>query len=172
MFENRQIAVIEVKFRRFQNSFECLKKHYAANNWPIWTQKVPKEAYRCRIQTSIRVFQKKNCCTWAVGCQKFVQYIRILCPGRFILVESVTFLEMHAIRDFFKEAVSWISPTCCKILIKKEGLIETNSTFLFTKKMLFLAKLYIKFLAICLKVHGLTTTITKSQLRLLKKFSE
>ena len=28
-------------------------------------------------------------CTWAVGCQKFVQYIRMLCPGRFILVESV-----------------------------------------------------------------------------------
>ena len=24
-----------------------------------------------------------------VGCQKFVQYIRILCPGRFISVESV-----------------------------------------------------------------------------------
>ena len=26
---------------------------------------------------------------WTVGCQKFVQYIRILWPGRFILVESV-----------------------------------------------------------------------------------
>ena len=26
-----------------------------------------------------------------VSCQKFVQYIRILCPGRFILVESVDF---------------------------------------------------------------------------------
>ena len=29
------------------------------------------------------------CCTRTVGFQKFVQYIRMLCPGRFILVESV-----------------------------------------------------------------------------------
>ena len=31
------------------------------------------------------------CCTWAVGCRKFVQYIRMVCSGRFILVESVHF---------------------------------------------------------------------------------
>ena len=36
-------------------------------------------------------FSKIFCCTKAVGCQKFVQYIRLLCHGRFILVESVFF---------------------------------------------------------------------------------
>ena len=35
------------------------------------------------------MFSKIVCSTWAVGCQKFVQYIRMLCSGRFILVESV-----------------------------------------------------------------------------------
>ena len=35
------------------------------------------------------VFPKICCCTWAVSCRKFVQYIRMLCSGRFILVESV-----------------------------------------------------------------------------------
>ena len=34
-------------------------------------------------------FPKIFCCTWAVVCRKFVQYIRMLCSGRFILVESV-----------------------------------------------------------------------------------
>ena len=37
----------------------------------------------------MRVFQKMLCCTRAVGCRKFVQYMRMLYPGRFILVESV-----------------------------------------------------------------------------------
>ena len=35
------------------------------------------------------VFPKTFCGTWAVGCQKLIQYMRMLCPGRFILVESV-----------------------------------------------------------------------------------
>ena len=35
-------------------------------------------------------FPKIFCFTWAVDCRKFVQYIYMLCPGRFILVESVT----------------------------------------------------------------------------------
>ena len=30
------------------------------------------------------------CCPWGVGCQKFNQYIHMLCSGRFILVESVS----------------------------------------------------------------------------------
>ena len=34
-------------------------------------------------------FSKIICCTWRVGCQKFGQYIHMLYPGRFILVESV-----------------------------------------------------------------------------------
>ena len=44
MFENRQLTVFEGKCCRFRNSSECLKTHCGANNWPIWTQKVPKEA--------------------------------------------------------------------------------------------------------------------------------
>ena len=45
MFENEQIAaVFERNCRRFRNSFECLNTHCAENNWPILTQKVPKEA--------------------------------------------------------------------------------------------------------------------------------
>ena len=38
------VDVFEGKSRRFRNSSECLKTHCAGNNWPIWTQKVPKEA--------------------------------------------------------------------------------------------------------------------------------
>ena len=34
-------------------------------------------------------FQKIFCCTWRVGCHKFIQYIRMLYPGQFILIESV-----------------------------------------------------------------------------------
>ena len=29
---------------RFRNSSECLKYHYVASNWPIWTQNLPTEA--------------------------------------------------------------------------------------------------------------------------------
>ena len=79
------------------------KTHCASKNWPIWTQKVPKEAQRCRIPTSIRVFPKIFCCKWAVGCRKFVQYICMLCPGRFILVESVRneFLTANRTKKYF-----------------------------------------------------------------------
>ena len=38
----------------------------------------------------MRVPSKTFCCTGAFCCQKFVQYICMLCPGRFILVESVS----------------------------------------------------------------------------------
>ena len=42
----KECLKIEGKCRRFRNSSECLKTHCGANNcnWPIWTQKVPKEA--------------------------------------------------------------------------------------------------------------------------------
>ena len=43
----------------------------------------------CRLKTSVRVFSKVFCSTWTVGCQNFGQYIRMLCPGRFILIDSV-----------------------------------------------------------------------------------
>ena len=44
--------------RCYRNSSKCLKNHCAANNQPIWTQKVPKEAQRCGLQSSTKVFQK------------------------------------------------------------------------------------------------------------------
>ena len=37
IFENREIALIEAKCRRFRNSSECLKIHRASKNWPIGT---------------------------------------------------------------------------------------------------------------------------------------
>ena len=52
MFENRQLTVFEEKCHWFRNSSKCLKTHCAVNNWPIWTQKVPKEAKRCGLQAS------------------------------------------------------------------------------------------------------------------------
>ena len=42
------------------------------------------------------------CCTWAVGCWKFVQYIRMLCTGRFILVESVYMILKNCNFSFFR----------------------------------------------------------------------
>ena len=74
----------------FLNIFQRLNvPRITSNNWPIWAQKVPKEAQKCGVPTSIRVSSKMFCCTWTVGCQKFVQYIRMLWPGRFILGKSV-----------------------------------------------------------------------------------
>ena len=58
MFENRQIAAIEEKCRRFRNSSDYQNTHCAANNWPILTQNVAKEAYRFWLQTSLKVFFK------------------------------------------------------------------------------------------------------------------
>ena len=40
----QQLTVFEGKCRWFRISSECLKTHCGANNWPIWTQQVPKEA--------------------------------------------------------------------------------------------------------------------------------
>ena len=42
----------------------------------------------------MKIFSKTFCCPWAVGCRKFVQDIRMLCFGRFILVESVVWSTM------------------------------------------------------------------------------
>ena len=119
MFENRQLAVFEGKCCRFRNSSECLKTHCGANSWPIWTQKVSKEAQICRLQTSIRVFPKIFCCTWAVGCRKFVQYIRMLCSGRFILVESVpSFLRRNKIKPVSHEKHHQLSTIESKVFSK------------------------------------------------------
>ena len=45
----------------FNNSDFSISKHSsktscASNNWPIWAQKVPKDAQRCWLQTYVRVF--------------------------------------------------------------------------------------------------------------------
>ena len=65
------------------------KSHCASNNLPIWTQKVPKEAYRCELPTFTQVFSKMFCSTWTVACtcQKFVQYI-LLEWGRFMFLRG------------------------------------------------------------------------------------
>ena len=89
VFDNRQIASIEGKCRRFRNSSGYSNTHSVANNRSIWTQKVPNEAKICGLHIFLRVLFKTILCTWTVGCQKIVQYIRMLWPGRFILIESV-----------------------------------------------------------------------------------
>ena len=55
-------------------------------------------------------FQEKFCCAWAVGCRKFVQYIRMLWPGRFILVESVYVWSWSA------QLVCRASAICCTLV--------------------------------------------------------
>ena len=88
MFENRQIALIEGKCRRFRNCSEFLKAHCA----------VPRKIYlfgckRCQKKRNDvdyklleKVFSKIFFRTRTAGCQKFVQYNRMLYPGRFILI--------------------------------------------------------------------------------------
>ena len=59
-------------------------------NWPIWVQNLLKEAQKCGLPASIRAYSKIfPCTTWMCACQKFAQYIHMLCPRLFILVESV-----------------------------------------------------------------------------------
>ena len=104
MFENRQLAVFVGKCRRFRNSSECLKTHCGSNSWPIWTQKVSKEAYRCAQQTFMRVFSKIFCCTWRVGCQKFSHYI---CT---YVLHRMVYFEHYCIslrKDEFEEFVQF-----------------------------------------------------------------
>ena len=64
MFENGKIS-----------DYESLKSHCDSNDWPIWTQKVPKEAWICELPTSVSVFSKIFCCSRMVGGQKIIQYI-------------------------------------------------------------------------------------------------
>ena len=46
------------KMSSILSSYESLKSHCASNRWPIWTQRVPKEAQICELPTCIRVFSK------------------------------------------------------------------------------------------------------------------
>ena len=71
-------------FRMFEDA-PCLEKLTNLD------AKGAKRTWRCELQTSIRVFSKICSCILTVGCQSFAQYIRMLYPGRFILVESVIF---------------------------------------------------------------------------------
>ena len=57
-FENRRHFPPITAICRFSN-IRTSKIHCASNNWPIWTQKVPKEALRCGLQTCTWVFQKQ-----------------------------------------------------------------------------------------------------------------
>ena len=80
----------QMKISIFSSSYEYLKTHYASINWPIWVKKVPKEAWRCWLQSStIHSF------TGAVGCQ--------------IIVEDVYnfILEQKNFKDLFKGLHFW-----------------------------------------------------------------
>ena len=48
---------------------ECLKTHYAANNWPIWTQRGNKRSVKMWTLNIYKIFFKIFCCTLTVGCQ-------------------------------------------------------------------------------------------------------
>ena len=51
--------------------------HCAYKNRQICTQRVPKEAQRCELPTSIIAFLKIFWYTWTAGCQTLAQYIRM-----------------------------------------------------------------------------------------------
>ena len=67
----------------------------------VWRLTVPQiiDQFGCKrcqkkskdVGTFYNNFSKIFCCIWAVCYQKFYQHILMLCPGRFILVESVEF---------------------------------------------------------------------------------
>ena len=61
--------------------FRMFKTHCASNTWPIWTQKLSKEAWRCKLPIYMRVFLKTFWCKRIVGRQKFGQYICMLYLG-------------------------------------------------------------------------------------------
>ena len=73
----RKISTL--KTSSFENSDLAFSNtHCASNAWlTVWTQKVVKEAYTSEQPTSVRTFQKILCFKWIVGCQKFVQNIRM-----------------------------------------------------------------------------------------------
>ena len=81
MLEHQEIAVFEGKCHRFV--LELTVPQIIDKFWSKRCQKKRKDMDYKLLQ----IF----CCTWAVGCWKFVQYIRMLYPGRFILVESVVY---------------------------------------------------------------------------------
>ena len=89
-------------------------------------------------KTSSRVFPKKLCCTWAVGCRKFVQYILMLSPGRFILVEPVwsIFLVLRIFKSYL--TLCKFSASCCNCIIiafeKDSGIYNFLTNQFWSKK--------------------------------------
>ena len=73
---------------------------------------MPKEAQRCGLQNSIRVFPKIFCCPWAVGCRKFVQYIR----NTYVMPRTVY--------------LGWICTYVCIELIFDSSMFMGNKIFL------------------------------------------
>ena len=62
----------------------------------------PSIAAICRFPNILQRLTKTFCCTWMVGCQKLAQYIRMLYPGRFILIESVFTEQIFDSRQFMR----------------------------------------------------------------------
>ena len=116
---------INRRFRRkmspISNSCECSKAHCASNNWQIWTQKVPKEAWRFELLTSLTFFSKVLCCSRFVDSQKLGQYIRMLCTGWFILNGIVLLLLS------IKKLLTHLSNKSC--ISGDEKLIFKNQNF-------------------------------------------
>ena len=80
VFENCKKTVKSLFLKESDVDFEFFRKFKVSLCLDWLTNldaKVPKEAKRCELPTSIRIFTKIFCCTWTVGCQIFIQYIRM-----------------------------------------------------------------------------------------------
>ena len=84
MFENGQIVAIEGKCRRFRNSSEFLKTNLdakgAKKSVKMWTTNFYKS---CFLNSLLYMNGQLSKIQW---------YIHMLCPGQFILIESVNSL--------------------------------------------------------------------------------
>ena len=61
-----------------------------------------KRSVKMWTTTFYKNFSKMFC---SVVCHKFVQYIRMLCPGRFILVESVRIVLVSIQKSFMEDEI-------------------------------------------------------------------
>ena len=123
---------------------------------------MPKEAQGCGLQPCIRVFSKIFSCICTIGCQKFVQYIHMLYPGRFILFESVgafkkvnvTFVIFHKGYNALRGhgAVPALTQGICMFLLSQNCSILTKY---------FLTSVAWSTFAISRKVFILTMPVTK-----------
>ena len=65
----------------------------------------------------------------AVGCQKFVQHIRILCPGRFILIESVILEIEWSSKELLEISLKFQEDIFCMVYLILE-VCEISTTLL------------------------------------------